>query len=108
MTRTQLASYCLLASAFVLGAILLVQVSRYVENEARADMVTNARSVTVLSVKTNNGELLAILDSRNEILLGYLLDASRREFKLMDALNIREILSRGGDTGTRGRGRIQR
>ncbi len=102
MTRTKLASYCLLASAFVLGAMLMIQVAGYVENEARADMVTTARSVSILSARTDNGELLAILDSRNEMLMGYLLDASRREFKLMDALNVREVLSRGGGGSSRG------
>ncbi len=110
MTRTELASYCLLASAFVLGAMLMIQVSRYVENEAQADMVTNARSVTVLSVKADNDrELLAVLDSRNEQLLGYMLDPNKREFRLMDALNVREILDRAGGAGGSSRsGRIGR
>ena len=99
MTRTELACYCLLASAFVLGAMLMFQVSRYVENTAHAEMVTTARSVSVLSTRADTDrEMLYVLDSRNELLLGYLLDPNRRRFEFMGKLDIRDIMQRGGAT----------
>lgn len=84
INRTELAGYTLLASAFVLTAILFVQVSQYSGNEAHAEMVARSGSVTMLTTNLRSEEdLVYLLDSQSQQLLVYKLDATRHEIQLM-------------------------
>ncbi len=75
MTRTQLAGYALIASACVLTGLLLVQLGGLKANEARAEMVLNKDTVTMLTTSVQAGEeALFVMDSVNEALLIYTLD----------------------------------
>jgi hypothetical protein len=84
MTRIQMACSCLLASAFVLGALVLVQGSRYVESQAHAAMVVNKDPLTLLSARaTPDQEVVYVLDSKQERLLVYQVDPNRKTIELL-------------------------
>lgn len=84
MTRTQMACYSLIASAFVLGALVLVQAGRHVETRAEAAMVINKDQLTLLSSKaTTSSEVVYVLDSKQERLLVYALEPNRKQIELM-------------------------
>jgi hypothetical protein len=104
MTRTDTATVCLLVSAFILGAMLMFKVAAFTENTAHAEMVTNARSVSILTtVIDRQTEMIYVLDSSNEVLLGYMLN-NRTEFELKGRLNIGELMKKGSEKMGGGRG----
>jgi hypothetical protein len=63
------AASALLASAFVLVALIVLQAGRL--GEARADMVSSAGGLSVLTADTGSEESLFVLDSRKEELSVY-------------------------------------
>jgi len=73
MTRTQTACYALIASAFVLAAMLVAGVSRHADTQANADVVVTKNVYTFLSANgVNDGEdFIYVLDNKNERLLCY-------------------------------------
>lgn len=85
MKRTELACYALIASAFVLAAMLLVSASRFAENDAYAEMVVTKDGITMLSTQAPLGgvEFVYVLDSRNGRLLTYSLDPNKKIVSLM-------------------------
>ncbi len=106
MDRTQLACYGLLASAFVLGALLLVQLQhRSLTQEANAAMAMTSGSVTAMTARTRtNEESLFILESSAQRLLIYRTDISRNQLRLMQNINLANIfgdISRGSGSSRR-------
>jgi hypothetical protein len=98
MNRIQLACYALLASAFILGAMVIMKASVYVDNLAYGEMVVNRGTVTLLATalnNRNNEELLYVLDSRNERLMAYGLDPTRNRLELLAVYNVAEDIQRG-------------
>lgn len=74
MDRTHIPRYCLLASALVLGGILVTAASLRGgwAQPASADMVVSKDTYTVLTAQTRAGEeAVFVLDSLNETLLIY-------------------------------------
>lgn len=59
------------ASAFVLAALVILQAGRLVGGEARAEMVSQAGTFTVLTADASSEDILLVLDSRKELLLVY-------------------------------------
>ncbi len=102
MTRTQLACFFLIASAFVLAAMLATKLTAY-EPTARAGMVLPGSEYVFMTARTETGEdSLFVIDKRNHLLLVYntrirtrggLLEA-KQYFRLDNLLNV------GGGTGT--------
>lgn len=85
MTRTRLACYCLLASAFILAALVLVQASRYVDNTARADQVVTKDTVTMITASSHraDSEIIYVLESEQRMLMAYMLDPNREVLQLL-------------------------
>jgi hypothetical protein len=71
-TRRRLSiDIALWASAFVIGAMVIVQAGRHADNAARADMVTEVGDLVIMTAQGQNDELLYMIDNRAEDLLIY-------------------------------------
>ena len=106
MTRINVACFCLLASAFALGGVLLVNLSTDLEPTAHADMVVTRDNFTFMTALTADGaESIFLLDNLNEKLLIYDPDLGRKEIKLGTVLPLSPGGggAGGGDTGRRPR-----
>ena len=78
MKPVQLACYLMMASAFVLGAVLLMQADRHLQPQAHAEMVIDKGLFTVLSTPGNsNQEYTYVLNNRSSILVAYELTPSK-------------------------------
>ena len=101
MNRTQLGCYTLLASAFVLAAMILMQASRLIDDRAHAEMVVNKDSVTMITTQfQTDSEILYILDSRSGRLFAYMLDPNTQVIQPMSTMDLgREFGAAGGGAG---------
>jgi hypothetical protein len=70
-TRRISGNVALVASAMVLGGLILTQASKLAGSEARADVVSTTGGLTSLTFEAQNEDLLAVLDARSEQLLVY-------------------------------------
>jgi hypothetical protein len=61
----------LVASAMVLGGLIVTQGSKLAGEPARAEMVSATGALTTLAFEAQNEEMLAVLDARTEQLLVY-------------------------------------
>jgi hypothetical protein len=59
------------ASAFVIGALILVQAGRWAGNTARAEMVSQSGDYAMLTTDSGSDELLYVIDNRNEQMFVY-------------------------------------
>lgn len=85
MKRIELACCALLASAFVLGGLLLVQLDRHggFASRADADMVITRGNLTIMTARTkSNEEALFILENVSERLLIFTLDLPKKRLQL--------------------------
>ncbi len=90
MTRIQLACCCLLASAFLLTGLLLVQVAQTSPNTARADMIVDKGNFVMMTAQTKNEEeSLFLLDNTTGTLYIYNLDVARRNIDLAQPVSLR-------------------
>lgn len=79
MNRIQTACYMLMASAFVMTGLLLVQVGSRLTPEAHAEMVIRGGGITIMTGRTRTGEeSLFMLDDVSQQLLVYTADPSRK------------------------------
>ena len=86
MDRTKLACFSLLASAFVLAALLIVRLPAILP-VAQATMVDDQDRFTVMTVQTRaTQESLFVIDQANEKLLVYDLDATPRSHLVKTAV----------------------
>lgn len=107
MNRTTLACYALLASAFVLAALLFTQLqSHSMLSEAQASMVVNDAPVSAMTLKSRNGEeVLCILENTSQKLLIYRTDLTRKQMRLVQNINLANMFGNiaasrgGGDSG---------
>ncbi len=96
MTRIETACYGLLASAFVLTGMLLIQLSS-VSNTAEAAMVISRNNFTLLTAKTrSNEESLFVINNATDRLLIYTLDLGRKRIELSGTADLAEVFQRGG------------
>lgn len=102
MNRFQLACYTMVATAFILTALVLLQASRLIDNRAHAEMVVNKDAVTMITAQfQGDSEMLYILDSRTGRLFAYMLNPNTRVIEPMAAMDIsREFGAPGGARGT--------
>ncbi len=110
MKRIELACSCLIATAVILGALVLLRGADHVQNQARANMIVAKDQVTIMSARVDNDkEMVYVLDNRNAQLLGYLVDVNRNRVELMATMNVEEMIQQGLNSGTgRGGGRRSR
>ncbi len=109
MNRIQLACYGLIASAFVLTAILLVQLDARFTSEADAALVIARENFTLLTARTRqNEEALFVLDNANERLLIYRLDLGKQALLPAGAFSLPTLFQNAASGGTGNRGARQR
>jgi len=84
MKRIELTCYCLLASAFVLAGLLMVQLqNRSVLPAANAEMVLTRGNLTLMTAQTRpNEEAVFVLENSTSTLLVYKIDANRKRIDL--------------------------
>ena len=83
MSRVQLACYSLLASAFLLAGLLVVQLGDRLETPAHAAMVVNQQNFTLMTAPTQEREeALFIMDDNSGQLLIYKSDVPRERIVL--------------------------
>lgn len=96
MKNTEYACYVLIASAFVLGAVVLMQVnSRFeLENQAHAEMLIDRGLFTVLSTQGRNTteEFIYVLDTRQSVLVCYYHNPSSNQLEVFGTMNIAEAI----------------
>ncbi len=104
MTRIQTACYCLIASAFVLTALLFVTALPRFENRAQAEMVIAQNDFTLMTARTReNEESLFVLENNSGLLLVYRIDLGRKRFNLVTIENIARGFSMMSTSTTGGR-----
>jgi hypothetical protein len=73
------------ASAFIIGALVIIQAGKLPGNPAHADMVADRGNFTAVTANSGRGddsdpyEVLYIIDSREQMLLVYEVDDIRRK-----------------------------
>lgn len=107
MKRFEFASYSLLASAFVLAGLLVVQMQNHtVLPTANAEMVLNRGNITLMTAQTRpNEEAIFILENTTAKLLVYKVDAAKKRIDLARSAELAPWLraaggNRSGSTGT--------
>lgn len=99
--KNSTARYCLTASAFVLGAILLLSIFMRggFERPADASLVVSADTITLMTAQTRQDEeAVFVLDSVNEALLIYTLSlrGNQGRLELSDRVNLAQLFRGGG------------
>ena len=100
MNRIQTACFCLLASAFVLSAILIVRIDdQAAPNAAHADQVISQPAFTMMTARTrgdqNDGEeSLFILDNTSGVLVVYAPDVGNKQLKPIQGIKMSEIFGK--------------
>tara|TARA_B100000609_G_C17102352_1_gene375275 strand:+ start:89 stop:418 length:330 start_codon:yes stop_codon:yes gene_type:complete len=109
MNRTTLACYSLLASAFVLAAMVFMQLQdKSILAQANAAMVVNDAPVSAMTLRArNDDEVLCILENTSQRLLIYNTDVSRKQLRLVQNINLAQYFGRINATGGGG-GRTSR
>ncbi len=96
MKRIQLACCCLIASAMVLGGMILLRGADHLESQAHASMIVTKGNVTLMSAKVDSDkEMIYVLDNQNAQLLGYLVDANRKRIELMATMDVQATFEQG-------------
>lgn len=97
MNRIQLACYCLLASAFVLAALLVVNLDGQLASPAHAAMAVQTNNATFITAQTREGEeALFVLDNLNNRLLIYTTNVGRGQIELVGGISLNQLF-RGGN-----------
>ena len=108
MKRDELATYTLLATGLILGAMVLLKASNRIESRAYAEMGMTKNSVTMITTASPSGdaEIIYILDSRSGQLYAYEFDP-RGNIELYDVLDLVAVFAGDGGAPIRD-GRRQR
>lgn len=109
MKRFEIASLSLLASAFVLAGMLVVQLQNHpVLPSANAEMVLNRGNITLMTAQTRpNEEAVFVLENTTAKLLVYKVDAGKKRIDLARSSDLepwlRAAAGNRGSTGGTGR-----
>lgn len=99
MNRIETACYGLIASAFILAGLLIVQLSA-MPNTADASLVITRDNFTLLTAKTKNGEeSLFIINNITSRLLIYSLDIGRNRLELAGGADLSELFAPDAASG---------
>ena len=95
------AAAVLWGSAFVIAALIIMQVGRLPGNQANAAVQADRSSYTLLTAGSGRGgeaqpdDLLYVIDSREQILLVYEVeDARKKQIFLRDRYNLDELFTK--------------
>lgn len=100
MNRIQTACFCLLASAFVLSAILMVRVDQQSgANTAHADQVISQPAFTMMTARTRGGngpgeESLFILDNNAGVLVVYAPNMAREQIEPIQGIKMADVFKK--------------
>lgn len=104
MTRIQMACWALVASAFVLGAILVAELGS-VSNQAKANMVIDRDNFSLMTARTANGvDSLFVLDNTHGELLIYNMNVPNNRLDLVGSVNLNQAFGAGGIGAQQGGG----
>lgn len=102
MNRTQIANCFLLASAFVLGGLLLVKLDGRLTSSAYADQVVSEDTLTFMTARTkSDDEALFMIDNINARLLIFQTDVNRKKMAVVESV---DLSARFGTGSSRRRG----
>lgn len=89
------------ASAFVIGALIILQAGRMHGNAAHANMAADRGSYTLMTADSGRGgdtdpyEILYVIDSREQVLLVYEVeDARKRTVAIRDGYSLDTLFQR--------------
>lgn len=103
MNRIETACFGLIASAFILAGLLVVQLAS-TPNTAEAAMVITRDNFTLLTAKTKNGEeSLFIINNITNRLLIYSLNLPQERMELVGGAELKDLFGGGGGDDSRGR-----
>ena len=106
MNRTQLASCCLIASAFCLAGLIFFNLDRGVMSSADAALVIKQGNLTMLTAQTRNDEDgLFIIDNQSGQLLIFINDTGRGRLELLERVPLAPLFADGGGGGGGGNDR---
>lgn len=103
MNRIQTACFCLIASAFVLSAILIVRIDeKAAPNAAHADgQVISQPAFTMMTARTRGGggndvgdESLFILDNNAGVLVVYTPNIGRKQLEPIAGIRMKDIFGK--------------
>lgn len=102
MNRIQTACFCLIASAFVLSAILIVRVDQQAaSNSAHADgQVISQPAFTMMTARTRGGgngpgeESLFILDNNAGVLVVYAPNVARKQIEPIKGIKMTDVFGK--------------
>ena len=100
MNRIQTACFCLMASAFVLSAILIVRIDQTAApNAAQADQVIAQPGFTLMTARTRGDaadgeESLFVLDSRNGVVVVYAPDIGKQQLTPVAGIKLSKIFGK--------------
>ncbi len=83
------------ASAFIVAALIIIQVGKLPESAAHAEMVTSKNNYTLLTTGSGRGdnEILYVIDARDQILMVYEVEDGRRgQIALRDGGSIDNLM----------------
>ncbi len=105
MNRIQYACFALIASAFVLAGLLVMQLGGRVVAPAYAGEAIQRDNITMVTAQLRQGEeALFVLDSISERLMVYTCDAARNRFEVVASGTLTEIFARVADAPAGGAG----
>lgn len=100
MKRIEIACYALIASAFVLGGLLVSSLQGKFEPQAQAELVIHRENLTLMTAQTRSSEeALFVMDNVSGKLLIYTLDLGRRRLELAGAADIGALFANAGGAG---------
>lgn len=101
MNRIQLAQYSLIASAFVIAALILFQASKHADNQAQAGMVVSGDVITMLTAaQDEDNDIIYTIDNRQQILTAHKLDTNRGgAIELIGRLDLAGAFGSGAPAG---------
>lgn len=101
MNPIQTACFCLIASAFVLSAILMVQIDKQtLPNAAQADAVIAQPAFTMMTARTRGGgndageESLFVLDNNSGVLVVYAPNVGKKQIEPITGIKMSNIFGR--------------
>lgn len=103
MNHIQLACYSLLASAFVLTALLLVRIEDRFATPVQASEVITRESFTLLTARTEQDEeSLFVVDNTSQRMLIYRTDIARKRIELAQSVDLADLFNLAGGPGGAG------
>ena len=110
--RYEVACFSLLASAFVLAGLLMIQLQNHaVLSSAQAEMVLNRGNITLMTAQTRpNEEAVFVLENTTAKLLVYRVDSVRKRIDLVRNTDLKPWLraAAAATPATGGAGRVAR